>query len=101
MNKEKVKDHSEEEIEPTEEEIKKFLNDILDGKDANLYVLCYSTPDQMLNFESLGCPITLSQEEYDAWRKRIIWWATAYAHYGVKVYKLTEKGFSYIWPKKS
>ena len=95
----KVKDYSEEQIKLTEEEITKFINDILDGKDADSYVLAYSTPEQ-LKFESLGCPMNLkSQEEYDAWRKRIIWWATAYAHYGVWAYKLTEEGMKVIWPK--
>lgn len=95
----KVKDYSEEEVKLTDEEITKFINDILDGKDGDSYVLAYSTPEQ-LKFESLGCPMNLkSQKEYDSWRKNLIWWATAYAYYGVWAYKLTEEGMKLIWPK--
>lgn len=93
MNKEKK------EVKLTEEEITKFINDILDGEDGDSYVLSYLTPEQ-LKFESLGCPMNLkSQEEYDAWRKKLIWYATAYAHYGVWVSIITKEGMKVIWPK--
>lgn len=88
-----------EDVKLTEEEITKFINDILDGEDPGSYVLAYSTPEQ-LKFESLGCPINLkSQEEYDSWRENLIWNATLYAHYGVWAYIIKEGEMKVIWPK--